>query len=204
MKRYLVLLLAGSSAYAAPVTTESRTPGTFHGVELKGALAVEIRVDNTTSVEVTGESDVLKQISTDVKSGTLVIDMQGTIRGSKSLKVAVTTPSLDAVSLSGAGTIHVQGVRSQRFAIEAAGSGTLDVSGAVAELAVDLGGAADIKAKDLPAKVVTVTLGGTGNATLTATDKLAASVSGVGNVTVYGHPKSVTKSVTGVGSIKLR
>jgi len=205
MNRLLVVILAGSSsAYANPVTTEARTPGMFHAVELKGALGVEIRVDNKTSVEVTGEPDVLKQVSTDVKAGALVIDVHGRLNTHEQLKVVVTTPSLDAVSLSGAGTIRVQGIKTARFALDVGGSGTLDLAGTAEDLTVDMGGAGNINAKDLATKTATVTLGGTGNATLTATDKLSAKLTGVGNVTVYGHPKSVSKSVTGVGSIRLR
>jgi Putative auto-transporter adhesin, head GIN domain len=204
MKRYFVLLLAGSSAYANPVTTETRTPGTFHAVELKGAVGVEIRVDSKTSVEVTGEPEAIKHISTDVKAGSLVIDMTGNLNTHEKLKVVVTTPSLDAVALSGAGNIRVSGVKSGRFAIQLGGAGNVDVAGAADDLAVDMTGPGNINAKDLPTKSATVTHGGTGNVSVTATEKIAATLTGVGNVTVYGHPKSVSKSVSGVGSIRLR
>jgi hypothetical protein len=202
MKRYLVLLLAGSSAYANPVTTDARSPGAFHAVELKGAVGVEIRVDSKTSVEVTGEPEAIKHISTDVKAGSLVIDMTGNVNTHEKLKVVVTTPNLDAVALSGAGNIKVSGVKAARFAIQLGGAGNLDVTGAADDVAVDMTG--HINAKDLPTKSATVTHGGTGNVAVTATEKITATLTGVGNVTVYGHPKSVSKSVSGVGSIRLR
>jgi hypothetical protein len=116
----------------------------------------------------------------------------------------VTTPSLDAVALSGAGNIRVSGVKSGRFAIQLGGAGNVDVAGAADDLAVDMTGPGNINAKDLPTKSATVTHGGTGNVSVTATEKIAATLTGVGNVTVYGHPKSVSKSVSGVGSIRLR
>ena len=204
MKRYLVLLLAGSSAYANPVTTETRSPGAFHAVELKGAVGVEIRVDNKTTVEVIGEPEAIKHISTDVKAGSLVIDMTGNVNTHEKLKVVVTTPNLDAIALTGAGNMKASGVKASRFAIQLGGAGNIDLAGTTDELAVDQTGPGNVNAKDLPAKSASVTHGGTGNVTVTATDKLAATLTGVGNITVYGHPKSVSKSVSGVGSIRLR
>jgi hypothetical protein len=205
MKTTLVVLLAGvTSASAAPVTTESRTPGTFHAVELKGAVGVEIRVDSKTSVEVTGEPDAIKHISTDVKAGSLVIDMTGNVNTHEKLKVVVTTPSLDTVALTGAGNMRVSGVKASGFAVGLGGAGNIEITGAADDLSVELTGPGNINAKDLPARSATVKHEGTGNVTVTATDKLVATLTGVGNVTVYGHPKSVSKSVTGIGSIRMR
>jgi len=204
MKRYLVVLLASTAAYASPVTTESRNPGAFHAVELKGAVGVDIRVDSKTSVEVIGEPEAIKHILTDVKAGSLVIDMTGNVNTHEKLKVVVTTPNLDAVALTGAGNIRVSGVKSGRFAIQLGGAGNVDVTGAADDLAVDLTGPGNVNAKDLATKSAAVTHGGTGNVTVTATEKLAATLTGVGNINVFGHPKSVSKSNSGVGSIRLR
>jgi len=203
---YLVVAatLGSASAHAGPVVSESRSPGTFHAVELKGALGVEIRIDPKTSVEVSGDADVLKQVTTEVKAGTLVIDTRGAIEGDRKLKVTIATPTLDAIALSGAGAIRVQGIASPKLAVDVAGTGAVDVSGSTDDLTIDMGGAGTIHAKDLTAKAVAIALSGTGEAVVTANHKLTAVVSGVGNVVVYGHPKSVTKQVTGIGRVRLR
>jgi hypothetical protein len=53
----------------------------------------------------------------------------------------------------------------------------------------------------LRSQQVDVSISGTGNASVTAAQAIAATVSGAGSVVYSGNPPVVTKSVTGTGAI---
>jgi hypothetical protein len=196
------MLLAASVAHAGPVT-EARSPGNFHAVELRGALDIDLQIGNATRVEVSAESDIIKQVTTTIKDGKLIIQTPDKMRDGH-VHVSITAPSIDALSLSGAGHLHATGVAASNLALSISGAGDLEVTGSADTVAVDMSGAGEVRTKDLNAKSVTIDVNGTGNAIVTATSSLTASLSGVGNVEVYGHPKAVTKHVNGIGHIKLR
>jgi hypothetical protein len=56
-------------------------------------------------------------------------------------------------------------------------------------------------AKALIAQDADVTFRGIGDVSVHATNKLNASVQGLGNLTYYGKPASVSKSVSGIGNV---
>jgi hypothetical protein len=198
------LMLALGAAHADPQASEPRSVPAFHAVELAGTLEVEISVGKAQTVQVSGEADLLNKVSTAVKDGVLVVDTPHDLRRRHHLHVAVTMPELSAVSLSGTGDMKISGVASERFAISLSGTGQLTVKGSTSSLRVDVGGTGEIAARDLTAKTARVDVSGTGSATVHVTDSLEADVTGTGSIDVHGKPARVKKSVTGVGSIRIR
>jgi hypothetical protein len=198
------LMLALGAAHADPQASEPRSVPAFHAVELAGTLEVEIGVGKAQSVQVSGEADLLGKVSTVVKDGVLVVDTPRDLRRRHHLHVTVTVPELSAVSLSGTGDMKISGVAGARFSISLSGTGQLTVNGSTGSLRVDVGGTGEIAAKDLTAKTARVDVSGTGSATVHVTDSLEADVTGTGSIDVHGKPARVKKSVTGVGSIRIR
>jgi hypothetical protein len=198
------LMLALGAAHADPQASEPRTVPAFHAVELAGTMEVEVAVGKGQSVQVSGEADLLAKVSTVVKSGVLVIDTPRDLRRRHHLHVAVTVPELSAVSLSGTGGMKITGVSSERFAMDVSGTGQLIVKGSTGSLRIDVGGTGEVVAKELTAKSAVVDVSGTGSATLFVTDSLEADVTGTGSIDVHGKPAKVRKSVSGVGSIRIR
>ena len=74
-------------------------------------------------------------------------------------------------------------------------------SGAVDRLSAQITGSGDLRADDLAAKHVRVTVTGSGDAAIRATEELDASVTGSGDVHYSGNPAQVRKNVTGSGDI---
>src|SRR6266568_1526911 len=65
-----------------------------------------------------------------------------------------------------------------------------------------LSGASDLKARALQARVVQISITGAGSAVVNATDTLRVAITGAGDVTYFGNPKTVEKHITGAGSIR--
>lgn len=210
MKRALplfALLLAYRAAHAdGDIASETRSVPEFVAVELAGTLEVEVTVGKAASVVVSGERDLLSRVTTTVKNGTLVIDTKNDHERHRNshLKATVTMPELKKASLSGTGTVHVDGVAAPSLELDLSGTGSLIVAGTTDSLRASLRGTGEIKAKQLAAKDAAVELSGTGSATLYASQSLDARVSGTGSVSVHGNPARVKKSVSGLGSVKIR
>jgi hypothetical protein len=153
---------------------------------------------------VSGDPELVDRVVTKVVGGNLRIETPSHFHPKQQMRVSITTPDLEAVTLSGAGTISVAGLASKRFAANVPGSGELRLSGATDKLSIAIGGAGKIGAEDLAADAASIDIAGTGEVRCTATRAVAAAIAGVGHVVVEGHPQMVSKSVRGIGTIEVR
>ena len=182
--------------------TQARAVPPFTGVDLAGDNNVTVQVGARRSVIVHADSNLLRRVTTRVRSGRLVI---GTTPGNLSAKspmfVAVSLPSLDRLRLQGDGNIAVTGVNSQRLAVSLPGSGNIDATGTATKLDVTISGEGTALLRQLVARDAKAALSGDGSIMLTATRSLTASVSGSGTILYGGTPAHVTQTVTGSGTI---
>jgi hypothetical protein len=114
--------------------------------------------------------------------------------------VAISVPSLDGFNLSGAGDVLMRGIHGDTFTLTIDGAGDVEVTGSTDVLRVSLDGAGDVNAKQLTARYAVADLSGAGNISVNATDRLDASIDGVGVIDYVGAPR-VTKSVSGAGHV---
>lgn len=200
----VLLAFAGAAHAGAPITSEPRSVGDFHAIDVTGVLSVDVTVGKATHVDVSGEADLIDKISTTVQDGTLVLDTKiKKLPRNSHLKVTVTVPSLDGLKVGGTGDLKVRGVASERFAIDVSGTGEIKIAGETRQLDVSIGGTGNLEAQGFAAKNATIDVRGTGAAQVRATESVAIKVSGTGSVDVVGNPAKVTKKVTGVGSVSV-
>ncbi|HEY1814780.1 MAG TPA: DUF2807 domain-containing protein [Kofleriaceae bacterium] len=199
----LLSLAACSLASAAPLATEARSTGDFHAVELAGTLDVDVHVGGARHVEVTGDASALSHVTTEVRDGVLVVSTHGDFHSEHKVKVTISMPALDGVSLTGTGAIDVTDAAGPHLAVALTGTGDIALAGSVGEAAYQLHGTGGVRAKDLAAKSALVALEGTGSIALRASDSVSVAISGVGSVDVFGHPKSVSKTSRGLGRINV-
>ena len=121
--------------------TQARSVPPFTGVALTGANNVIVQVGARQSVIVHADSNLLTRVTTQVRSGRLVI---GTTPGNLSAKspmfVTVSVPSLDRLRLQGAGNISVTGINSRALTVALPGSGNIDATGTTTKLDVTISG----------------------------------------------------------------
>jgi hypothetical protein len=181
--------------------TESRAVGSFSKIDLSGSPEVRVAVGSDTSVAVTADDNILPIIETKVEGDTLRINSKQSYSTSLGVKVNITVPSLNGVSISGSGDIKVTGLKAGDMDVSVTGSGNLTLSGGVDGLHARIVGSGDLRAGELAAKRVRVAVTGSGDAAVRATEELDASVTGSGDVRYFGHPHQVRRSVTGSGNI---
>ncbi len=204
---FALLALACTHAHADPAQgSETRQVGAFDAIEVAGTMVVEARIDTTTKVEVQGDADLLKLVSTTVKNGALVVEtprdfVKQVKRKDSHLKVVVTVPALKRVAISGTGVIQLDGFTGKSLDAAISGIGSLRLAGKTERLRLEVPGTAEVKAKDLIAADVDLAVSGTAEATLHATRSFASDVSGTAVVKVRGKPATVKKRNSGVAMI---
>jgi Putative auto-transporter adhesin, head GIN domain len=182
--------------------TQARSLPTFTGVDLAGDNNVTVQVGARQSVIVHADSNLLRRVTTRVRSGRLVIrTTPGNLRATTPMFVAVNLPSLDALRLQGDGNISVTGINSRNLTVAIPGSGNIDATGATTKLDVTISGQGTALLRQLIARDAKAELSGDGSIMLTATHSLTASVAGSGTVLYGGNPPHVTQRVTGAGTI---
>ena len=192
-----------SSAHGSGVpVTQARDVASFTSVELAGSNNVVVRVGASQSVVVKADDNLVDRVTTEVKSGALVIGKTpGSFSTKSPMSVEVTVPRLNALTLTGSGNIVGDDIEAESLKVDLPGSGTLTGTGTATRLDVTVGGSGVVQFTQLVAKDVRAAVSGSGSIFITATNSLDASISGSGAIVYMGNPQDVTRSVTGSGAI---
>ncbi len=86
--------------------------------------------------------------------------------------------------------------------LDCSGASKIKLTGTAVDVNMDLSGASDIFAFDMPAENYDIEISGAGNAQLTVNKRIRAEISGAGSVKYKGSPTEIDQSVSGAGSIK--
>lgn len=189
--------LAGSGKLQKQV----RDVGSFNSISAEGAFDLEIVCQETQSIEIEGDDNVLPLITTVVSNNVLHITNSRGYSVSHPITIRISVPDLAAVTASGAGTVDVAGVKNEKFQISANGAPTINAAGSTSVLNIDAKGAATINTHRLHAAQVVVDAKGVSNVEVYALEQLDATVAGPSHV-IYAGNAVVHKTVHGPGSVE--
>jgi hypothetical protein len=186
---------------AGPTTTQTRDVDAFTRVKAEDQVDVNLRVGEPRHVRVRAGEKVIHDVRTEVRDGTLYVSYDGPGIRDGRLLVEVAAPVVDAIAISDASDVRVDGLAADALDIRITGAGDIAADGRVGRLALDISGAGDADLADLAAKEARVELSGAGDADVRASERLDAEVSGAGDLAYRGAP-SVNQRVTGKGEIE--
>ena len=181
--------------------SEIRRLPAFTAVDLAGTNEMTVQVGEPQQVVVRGDDNLLDKVVTQVRAGVLVVSDRGSFTTRSPMSVVVTVPSLRSATMSGTGQLTATGIAADSFTARLPGTGTLILSGRADRVAASVSGDGAATLGLLLARDATVTVSGTGSINIHVTRSLNATVSGTGAIVYTGQPASVTKSITGEGSI---
>jgi hypothetical protein len=185
--------------------TESRTVTGFKGVILKGSGRLLIDTNGTESLVITGDDNLLPYITSEIKGNDLVIgtkDNEG-ISPSGDIVYKLSAKSLDSIELGGSGEIDAKGINTNRIKVVIGGSGNVSTAGMAESQEVTIAGSGNYNGERLKTRTGTISILGSGDADVDASDKLDVTVAGSGSVKYTGDPM-VTQKIMGSGSIEKR
>jgi hypothetical protein len=207
--RHLILAAAlalASTLAAAPAQADeqSRTTAAFTAIDLKGPISIDVMAGKAQAITVRGAPAFLNMVVTEVVNGELRVYLRekGVQKMQGDPRVIVTVPNLRKFSMEGAGETLLRNVSGDRFDVQYRGAGSMAIAGTVRQLNMQAQGVGEVDARKLIAQEANVSFQGIGSVSVYASSKLEASVSGMGELNYYGHPKTVSKSVAGIGSVQ--
>jgi hypothetical protein len=198
-----------------------RNLGDFTGVEIASSANVYIRQGDKTSVKIEGDDNIVPDVTTDVRNGTLVISNKpGSYQHKLELKVFVTVKDLKVLTVTGSGDIKgetpftisdlvlnivgssdiILDLNANKIESNLAGSGDIVLSGSCKEHETNLAGSGNINATKLKSRKSDVHISGSGNCKVDASE-LYVAISGSGDVFYKGNPEKLQTSVTGSGDV---
>lgn len=174
----------------------------FKKIKLEGAFDIETKNGPQSDIIVTGDDNLIELVECSVSGDTLTVKTSTGYSTSHPLKVAVTLPDLQALSISGSGKAKVNGLSAQDAAFSIDGSGDILVTGTAKSASGSIEGSGDIDLSGLAAQKASASIDGSGTIRVNATDSVSASISGSGEILYRGAPKDLAKSIDGSGTIK--
>lgn len=194
-------ILLASFAHA---DEKNRNVPAFKSINNKGAFNLVIEVGKTQSIVVKGDDKFVSRVVTEVVGDELQVSYRdkNSIKISDNAQVTVSIPELSKFKMEGAGATTINNVTGQRFEVDYEGVGMLTANGKVQMLKLKVQGVGMVDTKGLIAEVADVSVEGVGSVKVYASDRLKASVQGIGSLNYYGNPRSVSKSVEGIGSVR--
>lgn len=119
----------------------------------------------------------------------------------KNVKIRVFTGDLIELRNSGASTITMDHLDTDKIQINNSGVGSITIGGVADDVNLRNSGVGSINAENLKALNVKADVTGIGSITCYASEKIEGRVSGVGSLKYAGKPKHIDNKRTGVGSI---
>ncbi|HLP17483.1 MAG TPA: head GIN domain-containing protein [Bacteroidota bacterium] len=184
------------------IVSQTRTVDVCDGIAVKAVGKVYLTQAETQSIRIEADDNIINSVVSEKKNGVLVVGLPDGQYSDITLRIYVSMKNVNTLSIDGAGTIEcVQPLTAPSLSCVITGAGTMSLSGQGNELACSIIGAGSINARAFTAKNCTAVVTGAGNCTVNCTDKLSATVNGVGSIVYYGEPPVVQSSVAGVGQI---
>jgi hypothetical protein len=152
-------------------------------------------------VSVTGDDNIISSLVLKLNDGHLNISLPLSYSTQQDIVVHVSSPVLNDLEIEGSGDARVEDIVSSDFKIKLSGASEIFISGTVDHFALNITGASEMNGRDLVARYADVEMTGSGDCSITVTEKLKVLINGAGDMTYYGHPETVLRQVNGVGEI---
>ncbi len=195
----------------------------FRHIDIQGMFDIQVSRGDDTSVVLETDENLHELTSIEVRDNTLFIwtEKDVVIRPTK-MELKITFAQLDEIHIGGACKLHAaETLIADRLQLQVSGAADIDLDLNVTDLITSISGAANIqlagiasshhislsgasnmRAESLRTEQTNIRVSGAGSAHVFATEKLHASLSGVGNIRYYGNPRQVTTDKSGLGSIR--
>jgi hypothetical protein len=206
------------------VVSEIRQVSNFDAIAFSGSGDVVVTQGDEEGLKIEAEDNLMPYIRTEVRGKTLhlEIDPPGltVFRTGKPVRFFVSLKQVNALTLSGSGTIYssnltakslditnsgsgetrIDNLTADRLNIDVSGSGRCILKGQSPVQKIVISGSGDCNTLALKSKEVVINVSGSGKASVMATDKLDITISGSGDVFYTGTPH-VSQTITGSGKI---
>jgi hypothetical protein len=200
---------AGAMIGSGKVATKTADVSGFHAIEANLPALVEVTRGNRFKVTLSADDNLIDHIQA-VKDGeALKLSLErGSYHTVARMKVNITMPAIDTLTLDGAAQATVQGfesdkpfvahldgasrldgsIKAGKLTIESDGAGATTLQGAAKSLTLKVNGASHINLSKLPVDTADITLDGASHARVDTQKELSYTVSGASHLEYAGQP----------------
>jgi hypothetical protein len=187
------------------IVTQQQQFGPFTGIRLTGIGSVYITQNASQTFLLEADDNIIGRVTTTVDNNVLTIGLQPGSYSGVTINAYVSMESVELLELIGTGKFTlIDPFQMNTLACRIQGAGSMTLRGSADEQLIEIQGVGDVHSFDLETARCTVILSGTGSAEVTATQRLDATISGVGSVVYDGNPHELNQHVSGVGTIHPR
>ena len=204
------------------IVTERRAVSEFNELKIGGNFEVILKKGDQSYLEINTDENLLKFIDTEVHGNVLEITQQRKLISKKKIKLIINYIDLTGlramgaalikndgyidtqdlmVRMEGAGIIDLK-IQCERLDVILSGAGIIKLAGEVKTQDLNLTGAGTLEAFDLESAECTISVGGLGGAEIFVTEKLEATIEGIGGIKYAGEPAETITEINGLGKIK--
>jgi hypothetical protein len=216
---------SGAVSGSGTIKSETRKVDDFNAISIRYPGEIIVKQGEQASVTVEAEDNLLPQLTTKISGGALIIEngedsYSKRVRPTKDVKITITVTDLNEINFSSAGTLQVDGLKTDDFELKLSGAGDttvkdldakslnvnlsgagkITIAGKADDVTVSISGLGDFNGENLQSLTADAQISGAGTATLRVKDDLTAKISGAGTVNYYGSPK-VHEVISGAGSV---
>ncbi len=192
----------------------------FNAIHLSSSQGVTLSQGVEQRIEIKAPENIIKLLNTSVKNNTWEISFEECVRAG-TIEINITTPSIESITITGSGnikslnnlnvnqmSISIAGSGNAELMLNAreiitniSGSGNIKLSGSATNHKAHVVGSGDIKASDFITVVTNITIAGSGDASVHATELLEASIIGSGDIEYKDTGARIVTEITGSGDI---
>ncbi len=194
----------------------------FNIINIGGNYDVALIPSDESKVIINTDENLMQYINVELYDQTLSINNVHHLKGSHGISINIFYKKLNKIyssgtseikhegplkaedleiNLSGAGAIDME-LETSKIDVTLSGAGVITLSGETNIQEVHISGAGGLMASELKSLECNIGLSGLGGAEVFVTEKLTASITGVGGIVYAGNPKLIEKQITGYGKIK--
>ena len=210
-----IITCIGIAANGNTDKTETRQVRNFNGIKVSTGIDLYITMGTAEEVKIVADDDIIDDLITEVKDGTLRIYMKQSNNwfnwnsGNQTRKAYVTVKELKEINASSGSDVNSENmltgenlkvstssgsdvtldIHYKNFSLDASSGSDAKISGKTKNFEAEASSGSDIKAQDLESSICRVSVSSGSDATVNVSSELYAKASSGADVWYYGNPQ---------------
>lgn len=182
---------------------EKREVAIFHEIDISGAFALNITCGQKQTIALSGDTNILPLVTTEVKNGVLTLHAPGALCMKQPVIITLANASIEKIVSSGANEINMRcDSLDSALTLLLNGSSELTFLGSLQSVTARLQGAAELDTRGGKIMQASIDAGGASKALVDVHDKLRAISSDASEIYYRDHPGLVVgKTSTEAGTV---
>jgi hypothetical protein len=185
------------------IVSESRTVGSFTGIQVTNFAKVFISQDTVESLRIESDDNIIGRVATSVNRGILVVGLRDGSYNDVTVSVYASMKNIKLLESTGAATFSsTNSFNTDSLTCRITGVGSMTLVGKTNYERIEITGSGDVHNSNFISSYCSISISGAGNVETQVTQQLDATIAGTGTITYFGNPAVIHQSVSGVGTIR--